>query len=145
MKRLIMLFGFIVLICSMTNESQAAPAPYYIKIRVGFFARWSVAIGDCKPGWGICISITDGPSQNFLGFNPESDELLLKISKSSPEAKEIRQGTIEVQEDSPVDPLAMTRLSNFRPKDKTVIIKRGVYKAVDLGDSYQFVLKYSVQ
>jgi hypothetical protein len=139
-KHLIQILAMALLLFGMIAQTQARP--FYIGIRIGLFAKWSIALGDCKSGWGICISIPLGPAQNSLGFDSDTEKLYIKILKTDPAAKNVTQGMFEIREDSPVDPNVIQKMTNIKVKDKTLIIRKGTYKATAEGDSYIIDLDY---
>jgi hypothetical protein len=139
-SKLIQIIAGALLFFGMIAQTQARP--FYIGIKIGIFAKWSIVLGDCKSGWGICISIPTGPVQNSLGFDSDTEKLYIKISKTDLAAKNVTQGIFEVKEDSPVDPMVIQKMTNVKVKDKTLVIRKGSYKATDEGDSYIIGLDY---
>jgi len=139
----VLVFSIVGILLFFGIIAQSQARPLYISIRIGFFAKWSIAIGDCKPGWGICISIPNGPVQNYLGYDSETGKLYLKILKSDPIAKNITQGILEVKEDSPINPKVIQNMTNFKNKYKTLEIKKGIYKVFEEDDYFITEINYS--
>ncbi len=102
-------------------------------------------MGECAPGWGICISLDDGPGQNYIGYDSEVNKLSLRIIKTSPDVKNLSSGSLEIKEDSPVDPRVIRQFPSFSRFDKIIIIKKGNYKITDDGEYYQISLEYYIQ
>jgi hypothetical protein len=146
MKKIALSFLILIAAIMISNESNAAPRPFYFKIRIGLFAKWSITAGECRPGWGICISLTDNTGDNYIGYDNEATSYFtLKISKRSPEAKAFANGSYEVSEDSPIDPKVISQMTNLKVKDKVYVIKKGNYKVNDDNDYYMVNLNYYIQ
>jgi hypothetical protein len=145
MKKVFVILSAILLMTIITNETFANPKPWYIKIRIGLLAKWSIVLGDCQPGWGLCISIEDGSGQNYLGFEKDNNKFNLRITKSAPEARNLTSGVLEVQEDSPIDTKVISQFQNFSKTDKIVVIKKGTYKVLDDGDYLLIPVDYYLQ
>jgi hypothetical protein len=146
MKRNMILAGLMIFLVSlMPAETNAKPV--YIKIRIGFFAKWSIALGDCKPGWGICISIPMAPtgSQNSFGYDEVTKKCILKVAKTDPAVTGLAQGSFELKEDSPVDPRVISQLSDFPDKNKTITLRKGSYRVMEDGDYYLVAFDYVMQ
>ena len=145
MKKGLMLFSVLMMVMLISTQTMANPRPWYVKIKVGFFAKWAIVMGECAPGWGICISLDDGPSQNYIGYDSEVNKLSLRIIKTSPDVKNLSSGSLEIKEDSPVDPRVIRQFPSFSRFDKIIIIKKGNYKITDDGEYYQISLEYYIQ
>jgi hypothetical protein len=145
MKKLIILFGFFVLVLSMPTTVDAKPI--WIKFKLGLFAKWGISLtGDCKDGWGLCLAFTDNPVTNtFLGYDEETDKFSIKISKMFSQAKEFSLGKYEIKENSPIDPKLISRFSNYKSPGKKVIIKKGIYQIYEEGDYYIMGVDYFLE
>jgi hypothetical protein len=146
MKKIALSFLLLIAAIVVSNEANAAPRPFYFKIRIGLFAKWSITAGECRPGWGICISLNDNVGENYIGYDNEAASYFtLKVSKKSPESKAFVNGTYEVSEDSPIDPKVIDQITNLKIKDKTYIIKKGNYKVNEDSEYYLVNLNYYIQ
>jgi hypothetical protein len=134
-----------VLIAVIVPESANAK-PIWLKFKLGLLAKWKISLnGDCESAWGICVAFGDNMSPNFFGYDNETDQFYIKVSKKCPEAKSFSGGTYELKEDSPVDPRLISGFPNFLPKGKTVILRKGTYKIAEEADFYVMGVKYYVQ
>jgi hypothetical protein len=145
MKKVLFFLTAVMLLAFVSGETFAGPRPFYIRIKIGILAKWSVALGDCKPGWGLCVSIEDGMGQNYLGFDADNSKLNLRISKSAPEARNLSSGVLEIKEDSPIDSRVISQFPHFPKTDKIVVIKKGNYKITDDGDFFMIPVDYYLQ
>lgn len=145
MKKIALSFCLLTSMLIFVNEVNATPRPFYWKIRVGFLAKWQVTFGECDPSWGICLSLADGDSQDYLGFDNDTDEFILKFNKTSNGADNLATGTFELKEDSPVDPRVTKQFPNVIAKDKIYVLKKGSYKVVSDGGYYFVRFKYYIQ
>jgi hypothetical protein len=119
---------------------------WYVGLRVGIRAKFQIILGnkDCKDGNSFCFVLwTDSP-QNFFGYEADTDKFYIKISKRSPEAIHFSNETVEVPEDSWVDPDLISALTKKYTGMK-VFVKQGVYKVMDSGDFYLVGVDYYAQ
>jgi len=147
MKKMI---SILVVTCAMLVTflipAEADARPFYLKVRIGFLAKWSVVFGDCQPGWGLCLSLsTDHTVLNQLSYDDETDQFSVMIHKNDPLAKNMQNGYLEIKEDSPVDPQLIGQFPNFRLKDKTVVIKAGKYRVLREGDYLTAAVGYFIR
>jgi hypothetical protein len=119
--------------------------PFYIKVRIGFLAKWSVVLGDCKDGWGICLSVKQDGCSNFIGYDEAVDMVFIKVEKTNPMAQEITQGHFELKEDSPVDPKLVELMTNLNSQSKNLVIKKGDYPVVEEAQYYIIGFNYYFQ
>ena len=63
-----MTFSMVLLFVIISADCFSAPRPWYVRIKIGFLAKWSIVMAECDPGWGICLSLDEGSGQNFLGW-----------------------------------------------------------------------------
>jgi hypothetical protein len=149
MKKIIyLLIAFMVV--SFFSPSSLNAKPFFIKFKLGFFAKWSITFnGDCEDGKGICLALGNNSNPNgdpsYLGYDDETNDFQIKMSKQSLNAKYLQDGTLSIGEDSPVDPKLIENFPNFRNNGKNVIIKKGTYKVVDNGEFYLLNLDYYIQ
>lgn len=144
MKKMISVLAVtLVMLGAMLIPNEASARPWYLKVRIGFFAKWSVVLGDCKPGWGICLSFsTDAGGMNQLSYDDETNKLTVMIHKDDPLVRNIQNGYIEVKEDSQVDPKLIAQFPNFRMKDKELYVKAGKYRTLREGDYLVAALEF---
>jgi hypothetical protein len=136
---------YIALLMLVAISTQLFCTPIYINVKIGFKAKWQITFGECEDGKGICLSRPEPILDNTkLGFDPfYKNKLILRVSGSSDVAHSLKTGSLEVQEDSPVDPSLIIQLSNFtNPNNKIVIIKRGKYPVKTDGKYYTVLLDY---
>ncbi len=147
MKKMIsILIVTFAMLVTFLIPAEADARPFYIKVRIGFLAKWSVVLGECKPGWGICLSLNfDHTTLNQLSYDNETEKLTVMIHVNDPLAKNLQSGYLEIKEDSPVDPQLISQIQNFRQKDKTVVIKAGKYRVLREGDYLTTALEYYVK
>ena len=138
----------VCLLVSLSGETQARPM-YIGGIKLAIRAKWAITLGDCKDGHGICLSIFIGEGSTapdiFVGYDRDTDKIYLKIGKKEKESAYFSGGTYEVQEDSPVDPGVIRKMSNFPRYDRTVVIRKGIYKVADDGNYYIVAFDYYLQ
>jgi hypothetical protein len=142
------LFAFIgILLLSSIIPSNVDAKPFWIKFKIGIFAKWSISLtGNCEDGWGLCLAFADGPSvPNIIGYDDETDKFYIKISKAYSEAKVFSQGFYDLKDDSPVDPKLINEFRNFNSKGNKVVIKQGKYKIIEEGDFYVMGVDYYLQ
>ena len=150
MKKIVMLAStlLVFLFVSFTLESNAKPI-YIGGIRIAIRAKWSITLGDCQDGRGICISIVIGEGSSapdvFVGYDKETDKIYVKIGKREEESVYFNKGTFEVPEDSPIDTKVIGKMANFPKFNRTVVIKKGIYKVTDDGNYYTVALDYYLQ
>jgi len=144
-KILFVVIGILMLGTIIPTNLDAKPI--WVKFKIGLFAKWSITTtGDCEDGWGLCLTIQDGPIvPNSLGYDEETNKFYLKISKTFSEAKVFSQGFYEIKEDSPVDPKLIREFRNFNSQGKKVVIKKGTYKIIEEGDYYVMGVDYYLQ
>ncbi|NVO18511.1 MAG: hypothetical protein HXX13_02360 [Bacteroidetes bacterium] len=136
----------LIVLCLFTAYNNAFSRPIYINFHLGFLAKFEVVSGECHDGWGICLSYAQGNLNDnaSLGYDTESGTtLFLKIPKSNSDPKCFSEGKFEVKEDSPIDPLLISKFSQFRnPNKKIVTIKKGLYPVKTEGENYLIALNY---
>lgn len=143
MKKLLFL-----LIATLLFSSYSFAKPFYISIRIGFFAKWDVVTGNCQAGNGICVSVGNklSPDNAELGYDAETkDVLYLRISSKSTQIKLSPGENFELLSDSPVDPRLIKKFSAFKnPDNKIVYLKKGLYPIRQEGDSFVITFKYAM-
>lgn len=131
-----------LLIFPMNSEAR----PFWIKFKLGFFAKWSVTLnGRCDPGWGICIALGDNIGPCFFGYDKDTDQFSIKVPKSAPEAKNLSQAVYTLKEDSPVDPKLVAQFPDFDAGGKLLIMKAGKYPVTDTGDAFIVTFEYMLK
>ncbi|MBM3403757.1 MAG: hypothetical protein FJY10_02565 [Bacteroidetes bacterium] len=145
MKKLLT-FIVAVIILSLIIPGTTEAKPFWIKLKLGVFANWSVSLGGgCSDGWGLCLVIGDNISPDYLGYDNETDKFTLKVAKHSQQAKHFSQGSYEIREDSPVDPKLIAQFRNFPHQGKTVVVRKGTYRITDDGEYYLMTVSYYLQ
>jgi hypothetical protein len=146
MKKLIAMISMLLLLGVMVNTANAKPILIGgIKI---YWAKWSVTFGDCMDGKGLCFDIVIGSSpssQNFFGYDPETEKVILKVNKNEPEARRLNSPTYTLEEDSPVNPRITGKLTEIKANGKLVVLKKGTYKILDDGAFYTLNIDYYLQ
>ncbi len=150
MKKIFRLATAFMVMMLVSTAIVSSARPIYIGgIKIAIRAKWSITFKDCQDGKGICISIFigEGPSAPdvFIGYDKETDKICLKIGKREKESAYFSGGTYEVQEDSPIDRGVIGKMTGFPNFNKTVVIKKGIYKVIDEGDYYVVALDYYLQ
>jgi hypothetical protein len=145
MKKLLIVIGTILLILALNLQSHAIEKPIYVNIKIGFFAKWSVTIGDCKTGWGICISLNPVQGQNYIGYDEETDKFYIKVGRTDPASKDFNRGAFELKEDSPIDPKVLTSFANSKWQGKVVTLKKGIYQVSENDGYYEVNINYYLQ
>lgn len=144
MKKLLFL-----LIATLLFSSYSFAKPFYIGIRIGFFAKTQVVTGDCIDGLGVCISFGNSttPDNAQLGYDAVTADLFyLRIPVKSSQLKFNPGEDFELKEDSPIDPRLIKKLESFKnPSNKVVYLKKGTYPLRIEGDNYIIAIKYSLQ
>lgn len=139
-------FLLVALVALLIIPLNSEARPFWIKFKIGIFAKWSITIGgDCEPSWGICLALGDNMGPNFFGYDAETDQFSIKIPKTSPEAKYFSQAVYELKEDSPVDPKLTEKFTDFNSKGKILVMKKGTYKVADTGAEYIVSFAYAMQ
>jgi len=149
MKKITFLFCTIMVL-AMINPSEISAKPFWLKIKLGFFAKWSITLnGDCEDGMGICLAFGDNAAPNsnltFLGYDDETNKFSIRISKQWSNAKLLSSGTYEIGENSPIDPKVISSISDFKNIGKMVVIKKGTYQVKDDGEYYLMMLDHQYQ
>jgi hypothetical protein len=127
----------IALVALMIVPLNSEAKPFWIKFKIGLFAKWSITIGgECEDGWGICLAVGDNMGQNFFGYDEEVNQFSIRIPKSAPEAKYFNGTTYDLKEDSPVDPKLVGKFTQFNAGGKYLMLKKGTYKVNDNGEEY---------
>jgi hypothetical protein len=138
MKKITLLLLAAIMIILLV-PSQANSKPFFIKVKIGFFAKWSVTTnGDCDNGWGICLALNPDPNPEptYIGYDPDVDKFYLRVAENYSQAKNFSNDYYELKEDSPVDPKLTANMTNFSLKGKYVVIKKGNYKVLRDGGYY---------
>ena len=146
MKKFISILAICAIFIGTLISNDAQARVIYLKVRIGFLAKWSITLGDCKDGWGICLSFNlDNSGQNQVGYDNETNLFYLKVLKSSPGAKYMNQGYLEIKEDSQVDQKLLAEFPNFNRDNKSVFIKAGNYPIFEEGNYYVTAIYYYKQ
>jgi len=145
MKKFITVIPILIMVFFAIKPAYSTPI-FIGGIRI-YWAKWSVTFNDCQDGRGICIQIfTDGPSSdNYFGYDPKADQVILKISKNEQEVSHIIRSVFTIDEDSPISPRLIEKIKEFRTDGKIVTLKKGIYKAVEDGNFYTFNIGYYLQ
>jgi hypothetical protein len=144
MKKILALL-VVLFFVGIFTPTKADAKPFYIKVRIGFLAKWSVTLGDCKDGWGVCLSFKPDGHSNFAGYDEEVDKIVIKVEKSNPIGTEINQGFFELKEDSPIDPKVVELMTNLKSQNKILIIKKGNYSVTEESQYYIIGFNYYFQ
>jgi hypothetical protein len=138
-------YSIIALIIVMTFSGLSSQAiPFYLKVKIGFLAKWSIVVGECEPGWGICIALpAKAASNGFLGYDDQTDQMIVKVSKTDVSMTKEISDLLSIKEDSPIDP----RITEQYPKlrGKTVYIKAGTYKVIADGEYFLSYVNYYIK
>ncbi len=137
----------IVLLCLLFLSALSSYSrPFYVGLRIGFFAKWEITIGECQDGNGACLSFGNptNPDNAAIGFDEAAPNVLfIKVESSSEVSKPFASGKFELKEDSPVNPEIIKSLTKMRiPNNKCVILKSGIYPVIKEGDSFVVKLSY---
>jgi hypothetical protein len=142
MKKIILTSSLMALLFLSSLVANAKPI-LIAGIQI-YWAKWSITLGDCQDGKGLCVKVltTGIKPDNFLGYDPETDKIILRISKKEQEAGHIIQSNLTIEEDSPIDPNIAGKLIGLKTGGKLVVLKRGIYMGADDGQYYTFSIPY---
>jgi hypothetical protein len=123
--------------------------PIYLTLRIGFFAKWEITIGECEDGNGVCMALGNpsNPDNAALGFDDAVPNFLfIKIESSSEVSKPFASGKFELKEDSPVNPEIIKSLNKMKvPINKYVILKSGIYTVTKEGNFFVVKVPYYIK
>lgn len=136
-------FSIVLLCLLLLTALSSYSRPFYIGLRIGFFAKWEITIGECSDGNGACLSFGNptNPDNAAIGFDETIPNVLfIKVESTSEVSKPFASGKFELNEDSPVSPEIIKSLTKMRiPNNKYVILKSGIYPVIKEGN--YFVVK----
>ena len=145
MKKIITILSVMTMFFFSLNTAFSKP------ILVGgikiFWAKWSVTFNECQDGNGLCFLIIVGgiSPDNCIGYDPETDKIVIMISKKESEASHIIQSNLTIGDDSPIDPKIIEKIKEFKTNEKPVILKKGIFKAIEDSKYYVFNIPYYLQ
>ena len=113
-------------------------------IRFYAHAKWAITLDECQDGNGLCAQVSKimGGPDNYIGYEPESDLVLIKINKKDQTASSITGSILKIDEDSPIDPKIIQMITGFKTNGKIVILKKGVYQSVEDANFNTFSVGY---
>ena len=142
MKKVVVSLSFIAVLLFSMNSAFSKP------ILIGgvrfYIAKWAITLGECQDGIGICAVVNFG-SDNYIGYDNETDQGIIKISKKDQFAGQISHSELNIREDSPIDPKIIEKINEFKTNGKIVILKKGTYRAVEDANFYTFTVGYYLQ